>query len=355
MSEARYMSLYKELRSLITQGDYGFGKQLPSKRTLAADKGLSLITVEHALNILCEEGYIQARPRSGYYVIYQPDALFPVASDLPLPPGSTASEAEGSREQFPFGLWARAVRRVLSEQQEALFQRAPGVGILPLRLALCAYLSRSRGLHVQPDQLIIGSGAEYFYGLLATLLGPRRLFGIEEPSYPLIRQVYEAQGLRCESLLMGSDGILSSALQESRAQVLHLTPYNSYPSGITASASKRAEYVRFARERKAYIIEDDYDSEFTLSSKAEETLFSLVPEGRGIYLNTFSRTIAPSLRAGYMVLPPRLMQKYRQQAGFYSCSVPVLEQYVLAYLLDSGDFERHINRVRRRLRREELP
>ena len=151
---------------------------------------------------------------------------------------------------------------------------------------------------------------------------------------------------------MGPDGIPGSELSRSSAGVLHVTPYNSYPSGITASASRRAEYVRWANERDAYIIEDDYDSEFTLSSKAEDTLFSLSPDGRVIYLNTFSRTAAPSLRAAYMVLPQPLLMQYRQRIGFYNCSVPVLEQYVLTELLNSGDFERHINRIRRALRRD---
>ena len=133
-----------------------------------------------------------------------------------------------------------------------------------------------------------------------------------------------------------------------RATVLHVTPFHSFPSLVTASAGKRREYLRWAEERGGYIVEDDFDSEFSVSSKSEDTLFSLEPNRSVIYMNTFSKTIAPSMRVGYMVLPPALSEQFRREVGFYSCTVPVFEQYVLAELIGSGDFERHINRIRRR-------
>ena len=368
MSDPAYLKLYRELRGAITEGLYPYGSRLPSKRTLALDHSLSLVTVEHACEILCDEGYIEARERSGYFVIYRSGAFFTVRDWKKAVPAfvtfSTVREsapspvqaAEGqSRESLSFSLFARTVRRTLSIYGDQLLTRSPQDGCLPLRQALSAYLARSRGMRAEPDQIIIGSGAEHFYSLAVQLFGQGTRFGLEDPSYEKIRRIYEAGGAVCEMLPMGPDGIRSEALAASKAAVLHVTPYNSYPSGITAGASKRAEYVRWAGARDRYIIEDDYDSEFSLSSKAEDTLFSLSPEGRVLYLNTFSRTVAPSLRAAYMVLPRPLLQQYRQRIGFYSCSVPVLEQYVLTELLQSGDFERHINRVRRQLRRELHP
>ena len=366
MSDPIYLELYRELRGAIMDGVFPYGTKLPSKRTLALDRGLSLVTVAHACEILCDEGYIEARERSGYFVSYRSGELF-AAREGAVPSGGAVggSPAAGPetaaslsaglsavRDSLSFPLFGRTVRRVLSQYGETLLERSPRDGCLPLRQALAAYLARSRGIRVDAEQIIIGAGAEHFYGLIVQLFGREKRFGLESPSYERIRLIYEANGARCELLPMGPDGIRSQALKDSRAQVLHVTPYNSYPSGITASASKRAEYVRWASERGAYIIEDDYDSEFTLSSKAEDTLFSLSPEGRVIYLNTFSRTVAPSLRAAYMVLPEALMAQARTRIGFYSCSVPVLEQYVLTELLESGDFERHINRIRRRLRRQ---
>ncbi len=348
MSDPAYLILYRELRNAITEGIYPYGSKLPSERTLALDHGLSLVTVEHAFQILSDEGYIETRERSGCYVVYRSSEVFTVKEQdtLVLPPAEPSS-----REKLSFPLYARTVRRVLSIYGDRLLDRSPADGCLILRLALAAYLARSRSIRVLPEQILIASGAEHCYSLLVQLFGRDKCFGLEDPSYQKIRQIYEAGGAACELLEMGPDGIRSQALKKTRAGVLHVTPYNSYPSGVTASASKRAEYVRWAASHNAYIIEDDYDSEFTLSSKAEDTLFSLSTEGRVIYLNTFSRTLAPSVRAAYMVLPKALIQKYRQRIGFYSCSVPVLDQYLLAELLHSGDFERHLNRVRRQLRR----
>ena len=199
---------------------------------------------------------------------------------------------------------------------------------------------------------MIGSGAEYLYGLIVQLLGRERVFALEDPSYDKIRRVYQAHGVTCEMLRLGSDGIRSDELTRASATVLHVTPFHSFPSQVTASAGKRLEYLRWAKERGGYIVEDDFDSEFSVSSKSEDTLFALEPERSVIYMNTFSKTIAPSMRVGYMVLPPALSERFRREVGFYSCTVPVFEQYVLAELIGSGDFERHINRIRRRRRKE---
>ena len=203
---------------------------------------------------------------------------------------------------------------------------------------------------MDPEQIVIGAGAEYLYGLAIQLLGRDRIYAIEDPSYEQIRSVYAANGVRYESLRFGRDGVLSSELQRTSATVLHVTPYRSFPSGVTASAGKRREYVTWAQERGGVIIEDDFDSEFSVSSKNEDTVFALAPEGTVIYVNTFSKTVASSMRIGYMVLPRSLLPTFLGSVGFYSCTVPVFEQYVLAELINSGDFERHINRVRRRRR-----
>ena len=159
-------------------------------------------------------------------------------------------------------------------------------------------------------------------------------------------------GIRTESLRLGDKGILTEELKRAGARVLHVTPFHSYPSGITANASKRREYIRWAEERSGLIIEDDFDSEFTLLSKAEDTLFSLAPHGPVVYMNTFSRTIALSVRVAYLVLPENRLSRFQERTGFYSCTVPVLDQLILAELISHGDFERHINRVRRRRRRK---
>jgi GntR family transcriptional regulator/MocR family aminotransferase len=183
-------------------------------------------------------------------------------------------------------------------------------------------------------------------------LGRERTFAIEYPSYKKIEQVYRATEIKYERLPLTQTGIDSRALRETEAEILHTTPYRSYPSGVTATASKRHEYVSWAGERERYIIEDDFESEFSVSTKPTETLFSLSKKDNVIYLNTFSKTISPSLRIGYMVLPKHLVELYGDKLGFYSCTVPTFMQYVLTELINNGNFERHINRVRRQIRKD---
>ena len=341
--QSAYLQLYHQLRGDIVSGVYPNGKKLPSKRLLAEQTGVSVITVEHAYAILCDEGYLEPRERSGYFVSYSAADCFPVAE-----PDSVRQlpSARDLADDFPFSVLAKTMRRVLSEYGESILVKSPNNGCTELRKAIAAYLARCRGINVAPSQIVIGSGAEYLYGLIVQLLGRERVFALENPSYEKIRRVYLANGVTCDMLRLGGDGIRTSELARTDASVLHVTPFHSFPSGITASAGKRSEYIRWAHSRGGYIVEDDFDSEFTLSSKAEDTLFSLEPKRSVLYLNTFSKTIAPSMRLGYMVLPESLTDAFEQSVGFYSCTVPVFEQYVLAELLSNGDFERHINRMR---------
>ena len=370
LRQPAYLQLYNQIREDITRGLCPYGGKLPSKRFLAAETGTSVITVQHAYDLLADEGYIESRERSGYYVSYKENELFPVAagtegsapdlseqtdaheiSDIPI--RGTAATPE--QEQFPFNTLAKVARKVLSEYGESLLMRSPNSGTLLLREAIAQYLARSRRMNVTPDQIIIGSGSEYLYNLIVQMLGRERIFALEDPSYEKIKLVYEASGVLCRMLPMDREGVRLSALKKTDATVLHVTPFNSYPSGITATASRRAGYIRWASAEDKFIIEDDFDSEFSMSTKAEDTLFALEPEKSVIYMNTFTRTISPAVRVGYMVLPAQLGATLQEKISFYSCTVPVFTQHMLAELIRSGDFERHINRVRRRRRQSAEP
>ena len=394
LRQPAYLQLYNQIRNDITSGICPYHSKLPSKRFLASETGTSVITVEHAYDLLADEGYIESRERSGYYVIYKENELFPVAPSTgdsgpaglgsaaggihtaggsSAPAGASASDdgafselheitdipirgpiVTPEQEQFPFNILARKARKVLSEYGESLLERSPNSGTVLLREAIARYLARSRRINVSPDQIIIGSGSEYLYNLIVQILGRERTFALEDPSYEKIRLVYEASGVHCELLPMDREGVRLSALRGSEATVLHVTPFNSYPSGITATASRRAGYIKWAASKDRYIIEDDFDSEFSMSTKAEDTLFtlfSLEPQRSVIYMNTFTRTISPAVRVGYMVLPAEQCAAMIEKISIYSCTVPVFTQHLLAELIDSGDFERHINRVRRRRRR----
>ena len=408
LRQPAYLQLYNQIREDITNGICPYHSKLPSKRYLAAETGTSVITVQHAYDLLADEGYIESRERSGYYVIYKENELFPVASaaddfgsaENPAAYGYTSgiatsgaasgfvtsgaasrSAASGlaaggvhsdlsdaadlheisdipirgpivtpEQEQFPFNILARKARKVLSEYGESLLERSPNSGTVLLREVIAQYLARSRRMNVSPDQIVIGSGSEYLYNLIVQILGRERTFALEDPSYEKIRLVYEASGVHCEMLPMDREGVRLSALRRSEASVLHVTPFNSYPSGITATASRRAGYIKWAASKDRYIIEDDFDSEFSMSTKAENTLFSLEPQQSVIYMNTFTRTISPAVRVGYMVLPAGQSAAMKEKISIYSCTVPVFTQHLLAELIRSGDFERHINRVRRRRR-----
>ena len=345
-----YLQLYTALRDDIVNGLYPFGSKLPSKRALAAEAGVSTVTAEHALSLLCDEGYASARERSGFAVTFRPGDGFAAttrgshAAPAPTPKAHTHPD-------FPPSVFSKTMRRVLALHNDLLPEKSPNAGCTELRDAIARYLARNRGIRVNADQIVIGAGAEYLYTLIAVLLGKGRTFAIESPSYHKIEQVYRAAELHFDSLPLTANGIDSAALADTDADVLHTTPYRSYPSGVTASASKRHEYVRWASKKERYIIEDDFESEFSVSAKPTETLFALSPADNVIYLNTFSKTISPSLRVGYMVLPHHLVPLFEKKLGFYSCTVPTFLQYVLCELIENGDFERHVNRVRRHLRK----
>lgn len=345
-----YIKLYLKIREEIMAGLYPYGAKLPSKRILAEENGVSTVTAEHCYDLLIEEGYVEARERSGYFIAFRMGDGFlspPSNASLPKPHKSTRSE----EEEFPFSVLTRTMRAVISDLGEGILERSPGIGLAELRSSIKSYLARSRGITVSEEQIVVGSGSEQLYKLIVDLLGRDRTYAIESPSYNKIEEVYRASGVSYASLPLGNDGIKSSALRDSTAGVLHVTPYRSFPSGVTASASKRHEYLRWAKNGDRYIVEDDFESEFSVSSKPEETLFSHSRLDNVIYVNTFSKTLSPSLRVGYMVLPKHLAREFNERLSYHSCTVPTYVQHVIARLLNSGDFERHVNRVRRSKRK----
>lgn len=342
----RYVRIYVKLRDAIVSGGYAFGARLPSKRTIAEETDMSLITVEHAYRLLCDEGYAEARERSGYFVSYRATEAAPKARHAE--PVVTRVKADHHRlpANVSFSVFARTLRGVVTRYGERLLIKSPNMGTVELRQAIVSYLARAKGLKVKASQVVVGSGAEYLYGLLAQMFR-RETIAIEDPSYAKIGEVYAAHGIRTKPLKLGPHGILDSELKRAKGGLLHVTPYRSFPSGVTADASKRHAYVRWAQERNALLIEDDFDSEFSPNRRGAETLFALAGGRRVIYLNTFSKSLAPALRIGYMVLPTDLVERYSKSVGFYSCAVPVFDQLFLADFINSGDFERHLNRLRR--------
>ena len=346
-----YLQIYEQIKNDIINNTYSYGAKLPSKRLLSEETGVSVITVEHAYSLLFEEGYIDTRERSGYFVCYNSDSTFVSNSKGVMPLQHTHTIEHNS--DFPFSLYAKTIRKVLSTYGEDIFNPSDGSGSVELKTAIREYLKRSRGIEVKNEQIVIGAGSEYLYGLIVQMLGKNRIYALEDPSYPKIAKVYRANGVKTLFLPLHADGISSEHLCKTPATVLHITPYRSYPSRITASASKKREYIRWAHTGNRIIVEDDFESEFTLLKKSEETVFSLSNGNNVIYVNTFTKTVSPSVRVAYMLLPENMIELYQKNVGFYSCSVPYFNQLVLAEFINNGDFERHINRVRRKRRRSQ--
>ncbi len=345
----KYIYLYTSIKEDILSGVIKKNEKLPSKRSLAEHLGVSLITVETAYQMLKEEGYIESRERSGYFVA----DLIPMAKVKKeahmlqlLSENSQESEA-GQGAAFPESLYFKTVRSVLTEYGGKLLERSPNEGCTILRNAIAKYLLRYRGIFAQPEQIIIGSGAEHLYSTVVRMFGNERVYGLEDPSYKQIRMVYEGMGAQCEMLKMGKEGILSTELERTRADILHVTPFHSYPSGVTATVRKRQEYLAWVKQFQRIIIEDDFDSEFFMPGNPIDTLYMTDDSQSVIYINTFSKSLSPSIRMGYMILPERMLEMYKETMGEFSCTVPVLDQYVLAEFIEKGHFEQHLNRVRR--------
>lgn len=343
-----YEQLYRAIRQDILTGQLPGGTKLPSKRALAEHLSISKITVETAYAQLLAEGYLTARERSGYYVeqlaAVPPAAPQPApsrAAPEPLPPTSRSAEL------FPFSVWARLMRSVILDEGAALLCPTPGAGLLSLRQAICEDLLRRRGMHVEPQQVYLGAGTEYFYHLLLEFFGRERVYALETLGHRKIARICAASGVRYVPIGMDDDGILPALLDGSGAEILHLSPSHHYPTGIVTPIARRQAILRWLTGRgDRYLIEDDYDSEFRFSGRPIPPMQTMDFAGRVIYMNTFSKTIAPALRISYMILPPRLLDAWEEKMGFYSCTVPAFEQLTLTRFLSGGYFERHLSRMR---------
>lgn len=468
-----YEQLYRALRADIESGALAAGARLPSKRAFAKHLGVSVVTVEGALDQLVAEGYVRAVPRSGFYVqeigpnlasfsrvstretvkspskagfegksalgvakmgvsgnddvetlekLATKDESFCIACGegdvlgvhlgLRGESGPRGYEAKirsnGGIEDgragcgaswcgqndvgrkwladftgatapegvFPYAAWARTLRRVLADESERTVLEAAGPQGSPrLRAAIAAHLRGFRGMEVHPDQIVIGSGAQSLYGLLVQLLGRDLVYGVEDPGYPRLASIYRSNDVAVRPIALDGEGPALESLARAGVDVLHCTPSHQFPTGITVPVSRRRSLLEWAQSgvaapkdgaaageargrsvkassaRPRYLIEDDFDCEFRMAGRPVPPLAALDGAGRVVYANTFSKTLGGAFRIGYMVLPEALAERFRDRLGFYACTVGALEQLTLARFMESGDYERHVNRQRTRYRR----
>ena len=355
-TESLYMHLYKCIRDDIVSGKIAPGTKLPSKRSFAENLGVSVITVENAYAQLISEGYLYSAPKKGYFAAEierraVQQKIEAVRAPIPAAPKYFADFASNRTDpaNFPFATWAKLMREIISEHSAELMLNAPCGGVPELRAAIAAHLRGFRGIQADPDQIIVGAGTEYLYGLLIQLLGFDKTYALEDPGYQKIAQVYESYGVQYGFTPMDSEGVDPKALAVSGADILHISPSHHFPTGIVTPVARRYALLSWAAQSpQRYIIEDDYDSEFRLIGKPIPALQSIDTADRVIYMNTFTKSLASTIRISYMVLPAALAEEFYRRLGFYACTVSNLEQYTLAKFISDGHFEKHINRMRNR-------
>ena len=320
-SDSLYEYLYKCIKNDILLGNIRPGEKLPSKRTFAKNLGISVITVENAYAQLVAEGYLYSMPKRGFYAadLEIEDSMRDAVPKeiLQVANGETSYFADFSSNQtdseiFPFTIWTRTVRAVLNDNRIQLMINSPCAGILKLRSAIAKYLREFRGMQVLPEQIIVGAGTEYLHNLLIQLLGNDLVYGVEDPGYHKIARIYESMKVRYEPVPLDQDGVSVQELEKRSVDIIHTSPSHHFPTGTVMPVSRRYELLGWAaKSDHHYIIEDDYDSELRLGGKPFPTLQSIDVSDKVIYMNTFTKTLASTVRISYMVLPQNYYQNKR--------------------------------------------
>ncbi len=358
MAKALYKQIYENLRDNILSGNLADGERMPSKRALAEEYAVSVVTVLNAYDRLIAEGYITSKPRRGYFVSFPREKLKMIKRAEQV-----HSEAKkdcwqfdfksvaAAEEGFPFSSWAKLMREVLAEKNSELLCAPSSKGVTELRHEIARLLTITRGLHPSPEQIIIGAGSDYLINLVYQLLGSQS-YAVEDPGYTKAARIYENLGAAVSYIPTDSEGIRIDGLEQCSPAVLHVVPSHSFPTGIVTSPKRRSELISWVNACEGrYIIEDDFENEFCYSGRQHACLSTMDTSGRVIYMNSFTRTLAPSMRIGYIVLPESLLPLFEERLSHCSSTVPTLEQYLLARFIADGSFERHVHRMRMIYRR----
>lgn len=349
-----YRQLYSYLAAEIAAGALVAGERLPPRRSAAANLGVARNTVEAAYAMLEEEGYIEARSRSGHYVcdvspLVPPVQLHRTPIAAPALPERAFAYQFSTRSMdaalFPAKTWARIEKEVLYTQPE-LLNHGAAQGDLALRCAIAEYLAAYRAVHCTPEQIVVGAGLEYLLGLLAGLLDGR-CTATEDPGYDKTAVILHNSGVPTVPVAVDGAGMQVDALHRSGAEIAYVTPSHQFPTGVSMPVGRRSALLGWAaQDANRLIIEDDYDSEFRFSGRPIPSLQGLCGTGQVVYLGTFTKSIAPSIRIAYMVLPPAVLERYREKFGSYSSTVSRFEQQTLARFIGEGHFTRYLNRAR---------
>ncbi|WP_391118770.1 PLP-dependent aminotransferase family protein [Psychrobacillus sp. L3] len=356
-----YEQLYNEIKEAIIDGTIEEGAKLPSKRKLAEYLAVSQTTIEFAYSQLVAEGFISSEARKGFFVHNLEELAF-IEQEAPhltkeendmeeifidFSPGKIDTDS------FPFAVWRKYMKEIISEANKNFLQLGHPQGDYELRQQISSYLYQSRGVKCTPEQIILGSGTEQIMPLIIRLLGKEAIYGIENPGYPLTHHLFLEDKQKSIPIPVDTEGVVVSELEQTNATVMYVTPSHQFPTGAVMSATRRSQLLSWAyQQENRYIIEDDYDSEFRYTGRPIPSLQGIDQNQRVIYLSTFSKSLMPSLRIAYAVLPKPLIMQYKQKYSYYAATVPRMDQHVLTKFMESGHFAKHLNKMRKIYKRK---
>lgn len=329
--------------SLLGVGSSSLATAYPTDGDLLPEEGLAQAYASLAAAGRPREGRIDAGGQSAILASssggngFNDEAVFADFTGSSVPLG-----------MFPYAAWAKSLRDALTRESERMLVGETGfAGALRLRKAIADHLRGFRGMEVDPECIVVGAGSQVLYNWLVQLLGRNLHYGVEDPGYLRLSRIYEANNVELSHIPLDENGIDMASVVESSADVLHLMPSHQFPTGIVTSIGRRYELLGWASAKdNRYLVEDDYDCEFRLTGRPIPSLQSIDATGKVIYANTFTKSLGPAFRIGYLVLPPALADRFRRELGFYSCTVSAIDQLALARFIESGDYERHVNRLR---------
>lgn len=354
--EPLYVQIYQQIKQQIRNGTLPENYRLPSKRQLASQMQISVNTVSAAYSQLVSEGFLAAKPQKGFFVCHLDELIQAEALEEPASLMQTSAASclidfsinDVARDKFPFQTWRKAMNKCFNEYDPGLLTSTPPQGDYNLRQAIARYVYQARGVNCTAEQIIIGAGNDNLLQMLSYILDSKCTIGMENPVYHKAMHFFQRMGHRVESFPIDKHGMQVEPLENYDNIAIYVTPSHQFPLGITMPVSRRIKLLNWSQEgNNRYIIEDDYDSEFRYNSRPVPALQSLDKNSRVIYLGTFSKSIAPSLRISYMVLPRPLLHQYQEQYLSFASAVSRFEQAVLHEFIISGHFETHLNKMRK--------
>ena len=348
-----YIQIYSEIKELIKNKILKANEKLPSKKDFIDYYNISQNTIQNALYLLLEEGYIFSIERKGYFVS---DIENLIVHNVKIESKTKFKEEKKIRYDFSYSgvdskslaktIFKRITKDVYDEENDDLLFQGDIQGDLLLRKSICEYLLQSRGFKVEAEQLIISSGTEYLFYIIFKLFN-NEIYGLENPCHKMFKELFLTNNVSFKAISLDEAGVVVEELKKYNVSIAYVTPSHQFPTGTIMSISRRTELLNWANENPdRYIVEDDYDSEFKYTGRPIPALKATDINDKVIYLGSFSKSISPAIRVSYLVLPKALLNIYQRKLPYFICPVPTLNQKILYRFIKDGHFVKHINKMR---------